>query len=97
MHRVNLSRKKLLDKLDELALEPEFRDQIPVEKAREERYSQFPRGGGERREGGRGDRGGRDRDRDRGERRERDQRHEADDFEEKPHRPARRFERERKN
>ena len=96
MHRVNLSRKKLLDKLDELALEPEFRDQIPVEKAREERYSQFPRGG-ERREGGRGDRGGRDRDRDRGERRERDQRHEADDFEEKPHRPARRFERERKN
>ena len=97
MHRVNLSRKKLLDKLDELALEPEFRDQIPVEKAREERYSQFPRGGGERREGGRGDRGGRDRDRDRGERRERDQRHEAGDFEEKPHRPARRFERERKN
>ena len=97
MHRVNLSRKKLLDKLDELALEPEFRDQIPIEKAREERYSQFPRGGGERREGGRGDRGGRDRDRDRGERRERDQRHEADDFEEKPHRPARRFERERKN
>ena len=97
MHRVNLSRKKLLDKLDELALEPEFRDQVPVEKAREERYSQFPRGGGERREGGRGDRGGRDRDRDRGERRERDQRHEADDFEEKPHRPARRFERERKN
>ncbi|WP_346688910.1 polyribonucleotide nucleotidyltransferase [uncultured Cloacibacillus sp.] len=97
MHRVNLSRKKLLDRLDELALEPEFRDQIPVEKAREERYSQFPRGGGERREGGRGDRGGRDRDRDRGERRERDQRHEADDFEEKPHRPARRFERERKN
>lgn len=97
MHRVNLSRKKLLDKLDELALEPEFRDQIPVEKAREERYSQFPRGGGERREGGRGDRGGRDRDRDRSERRERDQRHEADDFEEKPHRPARRFERERKN
>lgn len=97
MHRVNLTRKKLLDKLDELALEPEFRDQIPVEKAREERYSQFPRGGGERREGGRGDRGGRDRDRDRGERRERDQRHEADDFEEKPHRPARRFERERKN
>ena len=97
MHRVNLSRKKLLDKLDELALEPEFRDQIPVEKAREERYSQFPRGGGERREGGRGDRGGRDRDRDRGERRERDQRHEADDFEEKPHRPARRFARERKN
>ena len=97
MHRVNLSRKKLLDKLDELALEPEFRGQIPVEKAREERYSQFPRGGGERREGGRGDRGGRDRDRDRGERRERDQRHEADDFEEKPHRPARRFERERKN
>ncbi|WP_300263199.1 polyribonucleotide nucleotidyltransferase [uncultured Cloacibacillus sp.] len=96
MHRVNLTRKKLLDKLDELALEPEFRDQIPVEKAREERYSQFPRGG-ERREGGRGDRGGRDRDRDRGERRERDQRHEADDFEEKPHRPARRFERERKN
>lgn len=97
MHRVNLTRKRLLDKLDELALEPEFRDQIPVEKAREERYSQFPRGGGERREGGRGDRGGRDRDRDRGERRERDQRHEADDFEEKPHRPARRFERERKN
>ncbi|HIR18363.1 MAG TPA: polyribonucleotide nucleotidyltransferase [Candidatus Caccocola faecigallinarum] len=94
MHRVNLSRKKLLDKLDELALEPEFRDQIPVEKAREERYSQFPRGGGERREGGR-ERGGRDRDR--GERREREPRRDMDDFEEKPHRPARRFERERKN
>lgn len=94
MHRVNLTRKKLLDKLDELALEPEFRDQIPVEKAREERYAQFPRGGGERREGGR-ERGGRDRDR--GERREREPRREMDDFEEKPHRPARRFERERKN
>ena len=98
MHRVNLSRKKLLDRLDELAFQPEFRDQIPAEKEREERYSQFPRGGGERREGGRDrDRGGRDRDRDRGERRERDQKHEMDDFEEKPHRPARRFERERKN
>lgn len=98
MHRVNLSRKKLLDRLDELAFQPEFRDQIPAEKEREERYSQFPRGGGERREGGRDrDRGGRDRDRDRGERRERDQKHDMDDFEEKPHRPARRFERERKN
>lgn len=86
MHRVNLSRKRLLDKLDELAEDPEFRDQVLVEKAREERYSQFPKGGGERRDGGR-DRGQHGGDRQRG-----------GDFEnEKPHRPARRFERERKN
>ncbi|OUO90953.1 polyribonucleotide nucleotidyltransferase [Cloacibacillus sp. An23] len=95
MHRVNLTRKKLLDKLDELAQEPEFSEQVLVEKAREERYSQFPKGGGERRDGGRDrDRGGRDRDR--GERHERPRG--GDDFEgEKQHRPARRFERERKN
>lgn len=86
MHRVNLSRKRLLDKLDELAEDPEFRDQVLAEKAREERYSQFPKGGGERRDGGR-DRGQHGGDRQRG-----------GDFEnEKPHRPARRFERERKN
>ncbi len=96
MHRVNLSRKRLLDKLDELAQEPEFREQVLVERAREERYAQFPKGGGDRREGGRG--GDRGRERDRGERQqEREPRHGGGDFEEKPHRPARRFERERKN
>ena len=89
MHRVNLSRKRILDKLDELALDPEFSEQVPVEKAREERYSQFPRGGGERHEGGRdrGDRGDRSHDRPRGGSSEGD----------RPSRPARRFERERKN
>ena len=113
MHRVNLSRKRLLGQLDELALNPEFAAQIPAERAREERYSHFPKGG-ERREGGhdrdreRGDRGDRGERGERGERnfdrdRERDrsrgfERQRGGDFEEeKPHRPARRFERERKN
>ena len=70
MHRVNLSRKKLLRQARRACLPaPNSATRIPAEKEREERYSQFPRGGGERREGGRDrDRGGRDRDRDRGER-----------------------------
>lgn len=92
MRRVNLTRKRLLDRLDELAAQPEFASQIPLEKEREERYSRFPRGGGERRDRDRD----RSRERDRGERRERDMRRD-DDFEERPHRPARRFERERKS
>lgn len=44
MHRVNLSRKRLLNRLDELAADPAFAEQIPAEKEREERYSQFPKG-----------------------------------------------------
>ena len=94
MHRVNLSRKRILDKLDELALDPEFAEQVPVEKEREERYSQFPKGGGERRDGGGRDRGDRDRgDRDRGDRRHDRPRGDGDG----QGRPARRFERDRKN
>ena len=101
MHRVNLSRKRLIEKFDELAQDPEFEAQIPVEKEREERYSHFRGSSGERRENGRGGHGG-DRfergdrfDRDRG---GRDYEHKHDTFEaEKPSRPARRFEREPKN
>lgn len=60
MHRVNLSRKRILGRLDELVLDPAFTDQIPLEKEREERYSLFPKGeaaprrdtGGERRNDG---------------------------------------------
>lgn len=44
MHRVNLSRKRLLNRLDELAADPVFAEQIPAEKEREERYSLFPKG-----------------------------------------------------
>ena len=91
MHRVNLSRKKLFDKFDELSKNPEFADQILVEKAREDRYSLFPKSSeAPRREGAprshdRGDRGDRGGDRPRG----------GDS--DTQHRPARRFERDRKN
>ncbi len=86
MHRVNLSRKRILDKLDELAADDDFKDQVLVEKAREERYALFPKSeGGSRREGAPrrddGDRPRRDFGGDRG----------------GEHRPARRFERDRKN
>ena len=88
MHRVNLSRKRILDQLDELAKNPEYADQVIVEKAREDRYALFPKSeGAPRREGGpRRDDGDRPRrdfggDRDKGGDR----------------RPARRFERDRKN
>ncbi|MDO5115252.1 MAG: polyribonucleotide nucleotidyltransferase [Synergistaceae bacterium] len=94
MHRVNLSRKRLLDRFDELALNPDFAEQIPVERAREEKYSQFPKGGGERSGVGRERDGGERRDRgDRGHDRPRGGDAEGD----RQHRPARRFERERKN
>ncbi|MCD7876799.1 MAG: polyribonucleotide nucleotidyltransferase [Cloacibacillus porcorum] len=92
MHRVNLSRKRILDKLDELALDPVFAEQVPAEKAREERYSQFPKGGGERRDGGGRDRG----DRDRGYRGHDRSRGGSSDCD-RQGRPARRFERDRKN
>lgn len=92
MHRVNLSRKRILDKLDELALDPVFAEQVPAEKAREERYSQFPKGGGERRDGGGRDRGDRDRG-DRGHDRSRGGSSDGD----RQGRPVRRFERDRKN
>ena len=95
MHRVNLSRKRLLGQLDELAQNPEFAAQIPAEKEREERYSHFPKGGGERREGGRDRMPDRDRDRDRD--RGFDRQRGGYEEEERPHRPARRFERERRN
>ncbi|MEG1799164.1 MAG: S1 RNA-binding domain-containing protein, partial [Synergistaceae bacterium] len=80
MHRVNLSRKRILDKLDDLAKDEEFKDQVLVEKAREEKYALFPKSeGGPRRDDG--DRPRRDFGGDRG----------------GDHRPARRFERDRKN
>lgn len=89
MHRVNLSRKRILDQLDELAKDPAFTEQAAIEKEREERFSHFPKSeGGPRRDSGpRHDDGGRpprrDYGSDRGDRRS-DQR------------PARRFEREQK-
>ncbi len=87
MHRVNLSRKRILDQMDELAKDPEFTDQVAVEKEREERYALFPKSEGTPRHEGapRRDEGDRprrsyggDRGSDRG----------------GEHRPARRFERE---
>lgn len=84
MHRVNLSRKRLLDQLDTLAQDPAFKEQVQAEKEREERYSQFPKSeGGPRREGA--PRGGHDRPRG------------GDSDGDRQHRPARRFERDRKN
>ncbi len=88
MHRVNLSRKRILDRLDDLAKDPEFAEQVLVERAREERYSLFPKSeGGARREGGPR--------RDDGDRPKRDFGGDRDRAGER--RPARRFERERKN
>jgi len=43
MHRVNLSRKRILDQLDDLAKDPEFTEQVAVEKEREEKYALFPK------------------------------------------------------
>ena len=95
MHRVNLSRKRLLDQLDTLALDPAFAEQVPAEKEREERYSQFPKGdgGAPRREGApRGDH-----DRPRGDRNDRGGNRGGDRGGDANGRPARRFERDRKN
>jgi polyribonucleotide nucleotidyltransferase len=43
MHRVNLSRKRILDQLDELSKNPEFSEQVAIEKEREEKYALFPK------------------------------------------------------
>ena len=61
MHRVNLSRKRILDQLDELEKDPEFAEQAKIEKEREERYALLPKSeGGPRRDAGpRHDDGGR--------------------------------------
>ena len=61
MHRVNLSRKRILDQLDELEKDPEFAEQVKIEKEREERYALLPKSeGGPRRDSGpRHDDGGR--------------------------------------
>ncbi len=42
MHRVNLSRKRILDQLDDLAKDPELAEQAAIEKEREERFP-FPK------------------------------------------------------
>ena len=72
MNRVNLSRRRALEQTAQIEAEPEFAEQLPIEKERDEKYSTFPKSeGGPRRDarpgGDRGDRnrGGRDRDRDR--------------------------------
>lgn len=88
MHRVNLSRKRILDKLDELAADPEFAEQVEVEREREKGYALLPKSeGSSRREcGPRHDDGGRPRrdfNQDRGDRGSES-------------RPIRRFDRERK-
>jgi polyribonucleotide nucleotidyltransferase len=89
MHRVNLSRKRILDQLDDLAKDPEFAEQAAIEKEREERFSHFPKSeGGPRRDSGpRHDDGGRPPRRDYGS----DRGDRGSD-----NRPVRRFERERK-
>lgn len=54
MHRVNLSRKRILNRLDELETDPAFAGQVPAEREREERYSKFPKSEpGPRRDGDR--------------------------------------------
>ena len=80
MHRVNLSRKMLLSRLDELAEDPEFTEQVAVEKEREEKYAAFPKGE---------DRPHRDRD-------DRPPRRDFDGGDRREGRPARRFERDRR-
>jgi polyribonucleotide nucleotidyltransferase len=42
MHRVNLSRKSLIPRFDELAADPEYSEQIGIEKEREEKFASFP-------------------------------------------------------
>jgi len=51
MHRVNLSRKRIMDKIDELAKDPEFAEQAEIEKQREERYALLPKSEGPKRDG----------------------------------------------
>lgn len=86
MHRVNLSRKRVLDRLNDLANDFEFAEQVVLEKQREERYSLFPKSeGGNKREGG----FRRDDDRPK-----RD--FHKDNDGEQDRKPARRFERERR-
>lgn len=46
MNRVNLSRKRVLDRMEELSSDPTFAEQIPLEREREERYSKFPKSEG---------------------------------------------------
>lgn len=80
MNRVNLSRKRVLDKLDELAKDPEFTDQVVIEKEREERFATLPKDeNGPRHDSG--DRPRRDFSSDRN----------------KEGRPARRFDRDKRN
>lgn len=85
MHRVNLSRKRILDQLDELEKDPEFAEQAKIEKEREEKYALLPKNdGGPRRDAGpRRDDGGRPPRRDYGSDRGTDSR------------PPRRFDRDR--
>ena len=80
MHRVNLSRKMLLPRLDELAADPEFAEQVPVEREREEKYAAFPKGE---------ERPHRDRE-------ERPRREFGSGSDRRDSRPARRFERDHK-
>jgi len=51
MHRVNLSRKRIMDKIDELAKDPEFAEQAEIEKEREERYALLQKSEGPKRDG----------------------------------------------
>lgn len=55
MHRVNLSRKRILERADALKDNPEFAEQLLVEDAREAKYAQFPKSEDPKREGGRDD------------------------------------------
>jgi hypothetical protein len=76
-----------MDRLDELAQNPEFAEQVAAEREREERYSHFPKGEGAPRRDG--DRPRRDGDR---------PRHDGDrhrDRESGEGRPVRRFDRDR--
>lgn len=57
MHRVNLSRRRILERAEELKDNPEFAEQLLVETARDEKYATFPKTeNAPKREGGRFDR-----------------------------------------
>lgn len=61
MNRVNLSRKRILDRFDELEKDPEFEEQVKIEREREDEYAKFPKPDLHRRDGGDRPRRGSDR------------------------------------
>lgn len=63
MNRINLSRRRVLEQADKLEADPQFAAQIPIERARDERFATFPKseGGPSGERSDRGDRNDRSR------------------------------------